>query len=133
MAFGLSLELYYLSSADCSAPLLRFAFPYSAKQCEYTYPGFTSPSTVHLQAFSTSWWFTPHIILKPCCMLLALMGFSLQSIPLKSSIAPSSSLITLHVWYRFSNCYCRLRNSRIAGSHKPGSSCEPSDTIHLRL
>jgi hypothetical protein len=44
-------------------------------------------------------------------MPLALMGFALQSFPLKSSIAPSSGLITSLRQYLFFNHYCRLCNN----------------------
>lgn len=67
--------------------------PNSAKQYESTQPGLTSPSTVHLQAFATSWRLTPRTALWPYFMPLALAGFTLQSFPLESSIAPSSGLI----------------------------------------
>jgi hypothetical protein len=60
-------------------------FPVSAKQFESTYPGFTSPSTFRFQVFSTSERFTPRIILRLCFMPLALVGFTLQSVPLESS------------------------------------------------
>jgi hypothetical protein len=44
-------------------------------------------------------------------MPLALMGFTLQSFPLKSSIAPSSGLITSLRQYLFIIHYCRLCNN----------------------
>lgn len=48
----------------------------------------------HLQVFSTSWWFTPQTTLWSYRIPLALVGFALQSVPLKGSTVLSSSLVS---------------------------------------
>lgn len=77
-------------------------FPNSAKQWKFTCSGVTSPGTFRLQVFSTSWRLAPLTALWPYFMPLALAGFTLQSFPLESSIAPSSDTITYRVLHRFS-------------------------------
>jgi hypothetical protein len=96
----LSLDLSLVSRAQLIMPCLHkegnsheVLFPLSAKQSESTNPGITSPSTFRLQVFSTSERFTPRTVLRPCFMPLALVGFTLQSVPPKNSTVLSSRLV----------------------------------------
>lgn len=61
-------------------------------------------------------------------MPLALAGFSLQSVPLESSIAPLSGLIPPRKMYLFSTHNCRRVCDQIVRTYKPEGSCDLTNT-----
>lgn len=81
------------------------------------------PAMFHLQVFSTSWWFTPQTTLRPYFMPLALVGFALQSVPLKSSTLLSSSLVSSKVKrldFHLHQPACQQMECQILQVRKPG-------------
>jgi hypothetical protein len=82
MTIRVPLRRWYIQvHATLTAHSLEVLRPFSAKHTESTILGFTSPDSFHLQAFSTSWWFTPRYALWPCFMPLALLGFTRGASP----------------------------------------------------
>lgn len=123
-----------LESALSSPPitrLLSWGFtPDSAKQFESTYLGVTLPDTFHLQVFSTSWRVTPQTVLWPYFIPLALLGFTLQSFPLESSIASSSNTITRWFFCVLSPTFAspKTHKERIAISYMSEGMVDTTDT-----
>lgn len=73
---------------------MRFGSPIARSSLSQLLTEVPRPATFHLQVFSTSWRFTPQITLWPCFIPLALVGFALQSVPLKGSTLLSSSSVS---------------------------------------
>lgn len=113
--------------------LLRFGLPIARSNSSPLALGLPRPDMFRLQVFATSWRLTPRTALWLCFMPLALAGFSLQSVPLESSIAPSSGTIPPRKMYLFSTHNCRRVCDRIVRLNKPEGLCDLTNTLTCKV